>query len=132
MKKMLFVLIAIAFVSSLCFAEEPAVKADEVKTFTGKIESVRKLMGKPPKWTHAEFTVLADSGEKMIIYVIKATVVTDASGKDMNEGGKKLGALLLKKGERIEVKYSTELEYGVGISFAKKDRNEATSIRCLE
>lgn len=99
MKKMLFVLIAIAFVSSLCFAAEPAVKADEVKTFTGKIESVRKLMGKPPKWTYAEFTVVADSGEKTIIYVLRATAVTDASGQDMCESGKR-GAIFIKKGEQ--------------------------------
>jgi len=123
MKKMLLALIAVAFVSSFCFIQPPSAKAaDEVKTFTGKIESFTKLMGKPPKWIYGKFTVVADSGENMIIYVIKATAVTDASGKDMTEGGKKLGALFLKKGERVEVNYST-IDNG---------RNEATSIRCLD
>lgn len=79
-------------------------------------------MGKPPKWIYAIVTVLADSGEKMAVYAIKATSVTDASGNDMNEGGKKLGALFLKKGERVEVRYAT----------LDNDRSEASSIRCLD
>jgi hypothetical protein len=125
MKKILLVLIAVAFVSSLCFAAEPQATADEAKTFTGKIESIAKVMGKPPKWLYAILTVVADSGEKIIIYVPKATAVIDISGNDMAEGGKKFGALLLKKGERVEVKYATG-------TLMIKSRNEGLSIRCLD
>lgn len=122
MKKMILTLIVFAFISSLCFVQQPSTKADEVKTFTGKIESFTKLMGKPPKWIYGKFTFVADSGENIIIYVIKATAVADVSGNDMTEAGKKLGALFLKKGERIEVNYS----------IIDNGRNEAISIRCLD
>lgn len=91
-------------------------------TCTGKIESIQKRFGKPPKWEYARITVIADTGEKMIISAIKATAVTDAVGKDLNEDGSKFGALSLKKGERIEVKYSTEAN----------SRNEAISIHGLD
>ena len=123
MKKIIFTLVAIVVISSFCSVQLPSARAEEAKTFIGKIESIRRAVkSKPPKWEHAMLTVVADSGEKTIVYVIKATVVTDASGKDMSEGGKKFGAFSLKKGERIEVKYST----------VKKDHNEAISIRCLD
>ena len=122
MRKMLLVLTAIAFIGSFCFVQLPQAKAEETKTFVGKVGSVEKRIGKPPKWTYAILTVVADGGEKMAIHVIRATAVTDASGNDMCEGGKKLGAILIKKGQRVEVKYST---IGNG-------RNEAISIRCLD
>ncbi len=92
-------------------------------TITGKIESIKRYFkSSPPKWEHAMLTVVADSGEKTIVYVIKATIVTDAYGKDMSEGGRKFGVFSLKEGERIEIKYST----------LKKDHNEAISIHCLD
>lgn len=123
MRKILLVLVAAAVAGSFCFIHLPsATAADEAKTFTGKVISIEKRMGKPPKWIYAIVTVLADSGEKMAVYAIKATSVTDASGNDMNEGGKKLGALFLKKGERVEVRYAT----------LDNDRSEASSIRCLD
>ncbi len=128
MKKILLALIAVVFVSSLCFAEEPSEKVDEVKTFTGKVEKITKLMGKPPKWIYCKIDVVSDSGEKTLIYVVKATAVTDTSEKDMTEGGKKLGAIFLKKGERIEVKYSTVKKAWNEAT----DWNEAISISCLD
>ncbi|MDD5454728.1 MAG: hypothetical protein PHW62_04435 [Candidatus Ratteibacteria bacterium] len=91
-------------------------------TITGKVESIKRYMkSSPPKWEHAMLTVVADNGEKTIVYVIKATFVADASGKDMSKGGR-FGVFSLKGGERIEVKYST----------VRKDHNEAVSIHCLE
>ncbi len=125
MKKILLVLIAVAFVSSLCWAAEPSAKADEAKTLIGKIESIAKVMGKPPKWLYAILTVVSDSGEKVVAYVGKGSSVSDAAGADMNEGGKKLGALFLKKGERVEVKYVTG-------TLMIKSRNEAIEIRRVE
>ena len=43
MKKIFFTLIAVMFAGSLCFAEQPAVKADEP---TGKVESVQQPSAK--------------------------------------------------------------------------------------
>src|SRR4030042_4209549 len=106
MRKILLVLIVAAFAGSL-FLDQRASAADETKIVTGKLESVQKVMGKPPKWLYAIITVVADSGEKTVVYVPKAATVTDVSGKDMTEGGKKLGAIFLKKGQRVEVNYVT-------------------------
>ena len=65
MRKMLLVLTAIAFIGSFCFVQLPQAKAEETKTFVGKVGSVEKRIGKPPKWTYAILTVVADGGEKM-------------------------------------------------------------------
>lgn len=122
MKKMFLALLVLAFAGSASFAQQPQAKTNEVKTFTGKIESIEKRLGKPPKWEYARFTLLSDSAEKIIISAIKATAVNDAAGKDLTEGGKKFGGFSLKKGERVEIKYST----------GPNGRNEAISIRCLD
>lgn len=122
-RKIFLALIAVAFISSLCFAADQSAKADKSKTLIGKIESIKRVVkSSPPKWEHAILTVVADSGEKTIVYARKATVVTDTSGKDMSEGGKKFGVFSLKEGKRIELKYLT----------VKKGHNEAISIRCLD
>lgn len=122
MKKILLALTAVAFIGAFCFVRLPQARAEEAKTFVGKVESVAKRIGKPPKWIYALLAVTADSGEKMAVHVIRATAVTDASGKDMCDGGKKLGAIFIKKGQRVEVKYSV----------LKDGRNEAVSVRCLD
>ncbi len=106
MKKILLTLIAVAFVSSLCFVAEPSANADEAKTFTGKVESIQKGIAKPPKWTYTRITFVTDSGEKILVHAIQATKVIDLSGKDITEGGKIFAAVYLKKGQRVEVKYS--------------------------
>ena len=84
-------------------------------TFTGKIETCRPMMGKPPKWTYAKFTAVADNGEKVDIYMVKATAITDVDGKAINGSAP-------KKDKKVEVKYST----------AGNGRNEASSIRYLD
>ena len=112
MKKIICALTAIAFVSSLCFVQLPLAMADEVKIFIGKIESVRPMLGKPPKWTYAKATVVSDSGEKTDIYFIGATAITDIDGRSINGSAP-------KKGKKVEVKYST----------AENGRNETISIR---
>jgi len=122
MRKILFALIAVAFSSSLCFAQEPSAAVDAIKTVTGKIETIRRAMkSRPPKWEHAMVTVTADSGERTVVYAVKATLVTDVSGKDMSAGGR-FGVFSLKNGQRVEVKYLP----------VKRDHNEAISIRCLD
>ncbi len=123
MRKIPLALIAMALIGSLSFAADEPAQADRIKTLTGKIESIRRVIKKsPPKWEHAVLTVVADSGEKMFVYVRKGTVVADASGKDMSEGGKKFAGFSLKEGQRIEIKYFT----------VKEKHNEAVSVRCLD
>jgi hypothetical protein len=101
-------------------AQEKTGQAENI--FTGRIESIKRYMkSSPPKWEHAMVTVAADSGEKTIVYVIKATLVTDALGKDLSTGGK-FGVFSLKNDECIEVKYLT----------VKKDHNEAILIHRLD
>ncbi len=120
MKKILLILVAVAFVGVWCFAQETPTVG--VKTFTGKVESIVKTMGKPPKWTYARITVIADSGEKMMFSCIKETAVFSASGEDLTAEGTRFGALFLKKGERVVVNYSV----------VDKNRNDAISIACID
>ncbi|MFH1548085.1 MAG: hypothetical protein ABID32_02100 [Candidatus Omnitrophota bacterium] len=122
MRNILLALIVIAFLSSLCFAEELSAKTDEAKTFIGKIESIVKSIVKSPKWTYARITVVDDSGRKMMFFCIKETAVFSASGKDLTADGTIFGAVFLKKGERIVVEYSV----------VDKNRNDAISISCID
>ncbi len=115
MKKIFFVLLAIAVISSFCFVQLPSVRADEAKTFIGKIESARPNMGRPPKWMYAKATLVADNGEKLDIYFLGATIITDVDGKSINGSAP-------KRGKKVEVKYST----------AENGRNEAITIRYLD
>ena len=125
MKKVLFVLLAVAVASSFCFVNQPSVKAaGEAKIFTGKIESWRPVMGRPPKWLCARFTAVADSGEKIEIWVLGAnsasvTSATDLNGKSVDKPGYNHRPQV---GKKVEVKYST----------AENGRNEAISIRYLD
>jgi len=78
-------------------------------TFTGRVESVKKMLPKPPYWRLALLTVTGDSGEMRSIDIVNDTAVTDASGKDMGKGR---GAWHLKNGERIEIKYAPAANNG--------------------
>jgi hypothetical protein len=115
MKNVLFVVIGVLFVSSLCFFQQPSAKADAIKTFTGKVESVTSTLGRPPKWTYAKIVVIADKGDKSTFFILKATTLSDARG-NINPSS------LPKKGESVEAKYST----------AENGRNEAISIHYLD
>lgn len=120
MRDILLALIVIVFVSSLCFAEEPSTKANEIKTFTGKVVSVTKTYPKPPYWRFAILTIINENGEMVNISVVRETSIIDVSGNDMCKGGDKRAAWQLN-GKHIGGAYS-----------AKKDYNEAISINCLE
>ncbi|MFZ1981648.1 MAG: hypothetical protein WAU61_10110 [Smithella sp.] len=115
MKKIFFILIAVMFAGSLCFAEQPAVKADvttgkvesvqqpsakveETNIFTGKVEKVTPLIG---GWSapYNKIVVTDDKGTQETFYVMRATVITDAGGKDISGSG-------TKKDKKVEVKYS--------------------------
>ncbi len=89
-------------------------------TFTGRVESVKKMLPKPPYWRLALLTVVSDSGETKSIDIVSDTAVIDASGKDMGKGK---GAWHLKNGGRIEVKYSPAANNG---------HDKAESIHCLD
>lgn len=88
--------------------------------FTGRVESVKKMLPKPPYWRLALLTVTGDNGEMRSIDIVNDTAVTDASGKDMGKGR---GAWRLKNGERIEIKYTPAANNG---------HDKAVSIRCLD
>lgn len=89
-------------------------------TFTGKVESVKKMFPKPPYWRLASLTVIADSGERADFDIVSDTAVVDASGKDMGKGR---GAWRLKNGERVEIKYAPAANNG---------HDKAVSIHCLD
>ena len=114
MKKILSAVIGVLFVSSLCFSQQPSAKADGTKTFTGKVESITATLGRPPKWTYAKIMVIPDKGDKSTFFIQKATTLSDVKGNT--------NPPLPKKGERVEIQYST----------AGNGRNEAISIRYFD
>ena len=136
MKKILFALLAVVFVSSLCFAQQPTVKVDGTKTFTGKVESVTLIIGKPPLltyvesatptisrqalWTYAKIVVITDKGDKSTFFIQKATALSDAKGNT--------NPPLPTKGESIKIEYSI-ITNGSKITNGE---NGAISIRYLD
>lgn len=126
MKKVLLVFIALAFVGSLCFAQQPTAPTtlaatETVKTFVGKVETVAPTMGKPPLWVYCRIVVMSDNGDTDSFYVMKSTAITDADGKDISGSA-------IKKGKRVEVK-SSIITNGSAITNGK---NGAVSIRYLD
>ena len=137
MKKIFFTLIAVVFASSLCFAEQPTVKADETagkvesiqqpsakgeetKIFIGKVEKVTPLLG---GWSapYNKIVVTDDKGTQEIFFVMRATVITDASGKDLTGDG-------VKRDKKVEIKYSI-ITNGSSITNGKY---KADSIKYLD
>ncbi len=78
---------------------------DQANSFTGKIESISPYLMHTRSSAYAKMVAVADNGQTLSFYAFIATTVTDASGNDLNKGGH-LGGLRLKKGQRIEVKYT--------------------------
>ncbi len=89
-------------------------------TFTGTVESVQKMLPRPPYWRLALLTIITDAGEKASVDVVGETTVSDASGKKIST---KEGSWNLKSGERVEVKYSPGANNG---------HDKAVSIHCLD
>jgi len=87
-------------------ASTASAGGDQVNSFTGKLESKTTLIMRSRSSSYSKMVAVADSGQKLTFYVYATTSVTDASGNDLNKGGKYLGGNFLKKGQRIEVKYS--------------------------
>ncbi len=71
MKQTLFAIIAVAFVSSLCFAQQPTAPTSkistqtvETKTFIGNVDSVS--LADSAKGTKSEIVVVDEKGQKIL------------------------------------------------------------------
>jgi hypothetical protein len=106
-------------------AQQPSAVTGEAKIFIGKVEKITPTIRRTSEGPYCKILVVADNGENYTFFVFGTTSVTDSAGKDMTEGGSKLAGILLNKGERIEVRYST-ITNGSSIT---NGQNGATSIR---
>jgi hypothetical protein len=120
MKKILLAVLAITFVSSLCFAQEataPTTKVAptpvETKTFTGKVDSVS--LADATKGTKSEIVVLADNGQKLNFVVKAGTPITDKDGKAVALSD-------IKKDNKVTVEYT----------MGKMGAHKAQSIKLVE
>lgn len=120
MKKILFTLVAVAFVSSLCFAQQasapvskPTEKPVEIKTFTGKVDSVS--IGDVVKKTMSEIVVVDEKGQKLSFVVKQNTAIFAKDGKELT-------LVEIKKDNKVSIEYTTN---AVGT-------NEAKSIKLAE
>ena len=121
MKKIPVALLVVAVVSSFCFVKLPQAGAEESKIFTGKVENVTPLLGKPPTWTYNKIVVKDDKGTEETFLVRKAAVITDASGKDISGSGG-------TRDKKVEIKYSI-ITNGSSMTNGK---NGADSIKYLD
>jgi nitrous oxide reductase accessory protein NosL len=103
MKKILFAILAVSFVSSLCFAQQakaPVAQSApvETKTFTGKVESV--TIGDLTKGVKPEIVVVDESGQKLNFSIKSYTTFTAPDGKalTLNE---------LKNDNKVTITYTT-------------------------
>lgn len=85
MKKIFFALIAVAFIGSLCFAQQstmpisqPASTPKETKTLTGKVDSVS--IADPKQKIPSEIVVVDDKGQKLSFRVRISTTIFDKDG----------------------------------------------------
>ena len=105
MKKILFTLLAIMFVSSLCFAGQKVVSpvkttstSAEVKTFTGNVESI--TLGDAAKKTKSEIIVVDDKGQSLSKVVSSSTAIYDKAGQQIS-----LDKIM--KGDKVTIEYSS-------------------------
>jgi uncharacterized protein YxeA len=105
MKKVLFLLLAVIFVSSLCFAQEASVSSGETtavvqvktKTFVGKVASVNagdSMAGMKP-----QITATDESGRQWTFQV-----ASDAS--IVNKNGEATSLSWIGKDSKVEIKYT--------------------------
>ena len=120
MKKTLFVLLAVASVSSLCFAQQPAAPVTKtvptpvvVKAFTGKVDSVS--IGDPAKKISSKIVVIDDQGQKLSFTVKTTTDITVKDGKAITLGS-------IAKDNKVAIEYTT----------SQKGTNKAKSIKVVE
>ena len=120
MKKIFITLAILAFMSSWCFAQQPAkqVKAApkaviETKTMSGKVEST--ILADPVKGTKSEIVVVDDSGKSSTFTVKSTATIYDADWKATTLDK-------INKDERVKVRYSV----------TKEGVNEAESISLMK
>ncbi|MCK9615025.1 MAG: hypothetical protein M0R48_05940 [Candidatus Omnitrophica bacterium] len=104
-----------------------ATAAGQGNVFIGRIEKIT------PTVSHGNLTaprcrilVTADNGEQSEFFVSWVCPLMDMAGKDLHQGVN--APFILKKGQRIEIKYST-ITNGNSITNGQKG---ADSIRCLD
>ena len=120
MKKILFALLAVAFVSSLCFAQQSTAPVTKtvptpivIKTFTGKVDSVS--IGNPTKKIPSKIVVVDDKGQKLSFTVRTTTDITVKDGKTITLGN-------IAKDNKVAIEYTT----------TQKGTNRAKSIKVIE
>ncbi len=120
MRKILFALLAITFISSLCFAQQaqaPVTKPTPApvvaRTLTGKVDSVS--VGDATKGTKSELVVVADNGQKLSFVVKAGTPITAKDGKTLTLSD-------IKNDNKVTVKYTT----------SKMGAHKAQSIKLVE
>jgi len=120
MKKSIFLVAIISFVSSVCFAQQPPVAAQRVtqpqvhtKTVVGKIETI--TLADSTKGTNAELAIVDENGNKMNLVVTSTTIIRDSATAVISLDK-------LAKEEKVQVKYH----------ITTVGTNEATSIMLLK
>jgi len=124
MKKILFALVAVAFVATLCFAQKGQTASGSLapsnraavplvaKTFVGKVESVS--WGGGHKGAKPGIMAIDDKGQQMDFVAKSNATITGKNGKpiDMTD---------IKKGDKISVSYVTRSD---GVNRAKSIKLE--------
>jgi len=120
MKKILLMLFAVTFVSSLCFAQQAsapvspaAPKPVETKSVVGKIDSI--TLTDATKGTHSAIAVVDEKGQKMNFAIRVSTVIFAKDGRKLTFGD-------LKKDNKVVVEYV----------ITGKGTNRAQSIKLVE
>jgi len=120
MKKSIFLVAIISFVSSVCFAQQPPLAAQRIaqpqvqtKTVVGKIETV--TLADSTKGTNAELTVVDENGNKTNLVVASTAIIRDSATAIISLDK-------LAKEEKVQVEYHK----------TTAGANEATSIMLLK
>ena len=122
MKKILFVLFAVAFAASLCFAQDSnesststsqsvlAVSQAETKSFTGKVNFVS--VGNADEGTKPQITVTDDSGQNLNFVIDSIAIITDKDGNMIDPGD-------IKNGTKVTVTYTTDTDGTNKVQYIK-------------
>jgi hypothetical protein len=103
MKKTMVILVSLIFIGGImAFAQaqksESKVKAVEVKTFAGKIESI--TLGDPAKKTKTEIAIQSEDQKSLTVTVAANTKFTDTENKATTVDK-------LKVGDKVHIRYAT-------------------------
>jgi len=116
MKKILLVVYALVFASSVCFAQSPSTPAAEspkavapADTLTGKVDSI--TLGDTAKKTKSQIVVIDDSG-KATTFTVNNNIAT------YDKDGKQITLSVIAKGNKVLI--------------TKNDKNKVDSIKIVE